>query len=260
MTQPWFDPAGFFLVVTDPAPADSASRDSSAPGSHKPGSDGRGSDGRGSDRPAGEVAAFHWTKIAAATGDPTRRIGEVYAVGVRPAYQGHGLGRWVTAVGLDHLLSSAVAEVELYVESDNEPALRTYRSLGFTVAGSDLMFARRASAPDLRARISARDAAESLREHPPVRAEARTGDLARLGPDGGPQLLQRPAPSARITALPTPVGPPRMSPDHLMRTAVAVATVIGDGMPVNVTSSGNGSHPPPLTRKSALITASTRTV
>jgi mycothiol synthase len=97
MAQPWFDPAGLLLVVDDTTE---------------------------------EVVAFHWTKVEPVT-PPAVPRGEVYVVGVDPAYQGRGLGGPVTSLGLAHLARLGLAEVELYVDGDNTAARRTYTRLGF---------------------------------------------------------------------------------------------------------------------------------
>ena len=47
-------------------------------------------------------------------------------VGVHPAYQGRGLARPLTALGLAHLAGLGLPEVVLYVDGDNTAALRTY--------------------------------------------------------------------------------------------------------------------------------------
>lgn len=90
----WFDAAGFFLAVDD----------------------------------ADRVLGFHWTKVHP---DGT---GEVYVVGVDPDAQGGGLGRALTLAGLHYLRERGIAEIILYVESDNAPAVATYTRLGFTLA------------------------------------------------------------------------------------------------------------------------------
>jgi mycothiol synthase len=77
------------------------------------------------------LLGFHWTKQH----DP--RLGEVYVVAVDPGAQGGGLGRVLTLAGLHHLQGLGVAEVLLYVESDNAPAVRVYTGLGFTHAPAD---------------------------------------------------------------------------------------------------------------------------
>jgi mycothiol synthase len=113
MTQPWFDPAGFILVEAEGSP--------------------------------GEVAAFHWTKVdpeQQSSVDPSRTAGEVYVVGVHPAYQGRGLGRPVTALGLAHLAGLGLPEVVLYVDGDNHAAIRTYTGLGFHSIMVDVMYAQ----------------------------------------------------------------------------------------------------------------------
>jgi mycothiol synthase len=87
--------------------------------------------------PAGLIGAwsgstllgFHWTKRHSPT------LGEVYVVGIAPEAQGRGLGRLLTLAGLHHLAD--VAEVHLYVEAENEPAVRLYSGLGFTHAATD---------------------------------------------------------------------------------------------------------------------------
>jgi mycothiol synthase len=113
MAQPWFDPAGFIIVEAEGEP--------------------------------GRVAAFHWTKVdpeQRSTLDPAATAGEVYVVGVHPAYQGRGLARPLTALGLAHLAALGLPEVVLYVDGDNAGALRTYRSLGFRSTMVDVMYAR----------------------------------------------------------------------------------------------------------------------
>lgn len=104
IAEPWFDASGLLLL--------------------------RDADGR--------LAASHWTKIDPAEPDE----GEVYVVAVDPTYQGHGLGRFITAAGLAHLRDKGVHTISLYVEGDNEPALATYRGLGFTPAAVDGQYAR----------------------------------------------------------------------------------------------------------------------
>ncbi|WP_028660423.1 mycothiol synthase [Nocardioides insulae] len=77
------------------------------------------------------LLGFHWTKRHSS------RLGEVYVVGVDPSSQGRGLGRILTSAGLAHLADLGVAEIHLYVESDNTPAIRLYTGLDFTHAPAD---------------------------------------------------------------------------------------------------------------------------
>jgi len=66
--------------------------------------------------------------------------GEVYVVGVEPAYQGLGLGRAVTVLGLAHLRERGLAQAILYVDADNPAAVATYSRLGFTRFAVDVMY------------------------------------------------------------------------------------------------------------------------
>jgi mycothiol synthase len=102
--EPWFDPRGLFLAFDE----------------------------------RGALRGFHWTKVH------DDRLGEVYVLGVDPAAQGRGLGRVLTAVGLDHLRqrlgSEDQAAVILYAESDNVAAIKTYESLGFRRSSVDTAY------------------------------------------------------------------------------------------------------------------------
>ena len=127
MAQPWFDAAGFILVEADATVLDAAVISPIG------------------GIPAPRVAAFHWTKVdpeQRSSVDPTKTAGEVYVVGVHPAYQGRGLGRPVTALGLAHLAGLGLPEVVLYVDGDNQAAIRTYTGLGFRSIMVDVMYAR----------------------------------------------------------------------------------------------------------------------
>ncbi|WP_395690733.1 mycothiol synthase [Nocardioides sp.] len=109
MAEPWFDPAGLLLATDD-------------------------ADGR--------LLGFHWTK------QHSPELGEVYVVGIDPAAQGRGLGKLLTLAGLHHLAGLGVAEVLLYVESDNAAAVAVYSGLGFTHAASDTHVMYRRAATD----------------------------------------------------------------------------------------------------------------
>ncbi|MFE4669438.1 mycothiol synthase [Streptomyces sp. NPDC056716] len=100
MSEPWFDPAGFFLAER-----------------------------------AGTVIGFHWTKVHA-----EEQLGEVYVVGVSPTAQGGGLGRSLTTIGLRHLAAQGVPTAMLYVDADNKAAVTVYERLGFTTYETDLMY------------------------------------------------------------------------------------------------------------------------
>lgn len=73
------------------------------------------------------LAGFHWTKRHP---DGT---GEVYVVGLASRYRGEGMGGPLMRVGLEYLIGVGSPQVILYVEADNEPAVKRYRQLGFAV-------------------------------------------------------------------------------------------------------------------------------
>ena len=74
------------------------------------------------------LIGFCWTKVHSDQDPP---VGEIYAIAVHPEHHGKGLGRALTLAGLAHLTSCRLRTAILYVESDNRPALRLYRGLGF---------------------------------------------------------------------------------------------------------------------------------
>src|SRR5699024_9984748 len=69
------------------------------------------------------------------------RLGEVYVVGVDPHVHAKGVGRALTVEGMRRMLAAGARVVELYVESDNAPALNLYERLGFHVAVAHVCYA-----------------------------------------------------------------------------------------------------------------------
>ena len=103
-TEPWFDPAGFLIHERD-----------------------------------GRLAAFCWTKVH---GDEDPPLGEIYVIAVDPDFHGTGLGKLITVAALDWLhRERGVTVGMLYVDSANEPAVRLYEKLGFTVHHIDRAYA-----------------------------------------------------------------------------------------------------------------------
>lgn len=104
MTERWFDPAGFRLHERD-----------------------------------GRLAAFCWTKLHHVE-HPA--LGEIYVIGVDPAFQGLGLGPQLTLAGLESIADRGVTTGMLFVDGDNQGAVAMYERLGFRVARTDLAFVR----------------------------------------------------------------------------------------------------------------------
>lgn len=77
------------------------------------------------------MAGFHWTKWHT---EESPAFGEVYVVGLASAFRGRGLGDPLLRLGLDHLAAKGADRVILYVEANNEPAVKVYEALGFHVA------------------------------------------------------------------------------------------------------------------------------
>jgi mycothiol synthase len=117
IAEPWFDAMGFILIE----------------------------DIRGLEP---VLTASHWTKVVPAE-DPQAHPteGEVYVVGVDPAYQGLGIGRTVTVLGLAHLREKGLAEATLYVDADNQAAVATYFRLDFARSAVDIMYSRIVHSP-----------------------------------------------------------------------------------------------------------------
>jgi mycothiol synthase len=108
--EPWFDPAGFLLAVD----------------------------------PDDRLLGFHWTKVhGTSDGDHSHEpIGEVYVLGVDPSARGMHLGNALTLAGLRHLRDRGLSQVMLYVEADNDAAVRVYRDLQFTHWDTDVSYVR----------------------------------------------------------------------------------------------------------------------
>jgi len=106
LAEPWFDAKGFLLAFD-----------------------------------ADGLAGFCWTKVHPATdGDP--ELGEIFVIGVDPSRAGAGLGRALVVAGLRSLTGQGVRTGMLFVDGDNEAALRLYESLGFTTHRRDRAYER----------------------------------------------------------------------------------------------------------------------
>jgi mycothiol synthase len=95
MAEPWFDPKGFFLATQN-----------------------------------GEIEGFVWTKIHQdlVNQDP---VGELYVVGTAPEHHGRGIARALSVEAINYFVTKGLKHAMLYVDADNEKALKLYQSLGF---------------------------------------------------------------------------------------------------------------------------------
>lgn len=109
--EPWFDPEGFLMAW------------------------------RG-DPDDGVLLGSHWTKVHPAGDAGPEPVGEIYVLGVDPDAQGMRLGRALTDLGLAHLRGRGLGEVLLYVEEDNEAAVRLYEGRGFSRYAVDVAWRR----------------------------------------------------------------------------------------------------------------------
>jgi len=89
------------------------------------------------------VIGYCWLKIEPRAAGEPEQPGEFYVVGVDPDRQGSGLGRALVAAGLARLARRGIRTASLYVEADNDAAVRLYRSFGFTDHSIDIQYALR---------------------------------------------------------------------------------------------------------------------
>jgi mycothiol synthase len=81
---------------------------------------------------APRLLGVHWTKRRG------EGVGEVHNLALGPAARGRGLGGLLLDAGLAHLAQAGCREVILWVDADNAPALRLYRSRGFVPRWDDV--------------------------------------------------------------------------------------------------------------------------
>lgn len=77
-----------------------------------------------------QIIGFHQTKLS--DDHPSgQRVGEIYVIATDPAVHARGVGQALTVAGMRYLIDAGAEFIELYVESDNDPARRLYARLGF---------------------------------------------------------------------------------------------------------------------------------
>ncbi|MFC5339116.1 mycothiol synthase [Leucobacter denitrificans] len=80
------------------------------------------------------LAGFTWIKTVVDSDDEaTGTETELYAIGVDPEHAGLGLGRALLDATLARMATHSPERVTLYVDGENERAVRMYEAVGFTV-------------------------------------------------------------------------------------------------------------------------------
>jgi mycothiol synthase len=87
----------------------------------------------------GAMIGYCWVKIEANV--PGNDLGEIYVVGVAPEHQGEKLGGRLFEAGLSRMRERGIHRAHLYVEGDNEKALKLYLSRGFEQLAIDIQYA-----------------------------------------------------------------------------------------------------------------------
>lgn len=101
------------------------------------------------------LAGFHWTKWHGAAGGGAKDgaaenspetndevyVGEVYVIALASAYQGRGLSGHLLRLGIKQMANKGATNVILYVEKDNESAVRVYEKSGFDIAENHVVYA-----------------------------------------------------------------------------------------------------------------------
>ena len=88
---------------------------------------------------APRLMGFHWTKWHT---EETPAFGEVYVVGLASDYRGGGRGGPLISAGLRRLVEKGARRVILYVEGDNEAAVKAYEKLGFSTVEEHVVYSR----------------------------------------------------------------------------------------------------------------------
>lgn len=138
MEAEWFDPQDvIFLWDVGTAGAGAAGSSAGAAGASAGEADAPGA--AVDKQPV--LAGFHWTKWHGAAEDSAKAVGEVYVIALASEYQGRGLSGHLLRLGIKQMVNKGATEVILYVEKDNESAVRVYEKSGFDVAENHVVYA-----------------------------------------------------------------------------------------------------------------------
>lgn len=85
----------------------------------------------------GRVVGYAWNKIEQ-THNAQHLDGEIYAIGIDPAYQGNGYGSLLAKWAIASLAQAGCAKVFLYVDGTNSVAIRAYERIGLRIVSTDV--------------------------------------------------------------------------------------------------------------------------
>jgi len=89
----------------------------------------------------GKPIGFCWTVPDCGQDSSTGRSkGQIYMMGVAPAFRGKGVGRNLLQAGLSYLQSKGKEIIDLTVDSGNPPAVKLYDSQGFRLRDKTLWY------------------------------------------------------------------------------------------------------------------------
>ena len=133
----WYDPADVILLW---ASAVSGETPDAGNGENADAGNGETADaGNVETTDAPRLMGFHWTKWHT---EETPAFGEVYVVGLASDYRGGGRGGPLISAGLRRLVEKGARRVILYVEGDNEAAVKAYEKLGFSTVEEHVVYSR----------------------------------------------------------------------------------------------------------------------
>ena len=83
------------------------------------------------------IAGYNWTLLSENSGD---KVGWIAMTGIHPNFRRNRLGRAVVLAGMHSLIKRGAKSIELEVDSENTPARKLYKSLGFKSKSSNQWF------------------------------------------------------------------------------------------------------------------------
>jgi ribosomal-protein-alanine N-acetyltransferase len=92
-----------------------------------------GSDGKGSETQKAQTEVPPGSIVGFGVAQPFRKTGRIITLDVLPAVRRHGLGAELIVACEDRLRERGCAEIYLETAVDNEPALKLYHKMGYTI-------------------------------------------------------------------------------------------------------------------------------